>query len=404
MRRGWRIAAKDVRITARDRSALLILLAMPAVLILILNMAFGNMSTSSDPVPTAIVNKDGGEIGRRLVEGFTTNADIKRLTTVTVTKNEQAVRREVARGDLAAVLVIPSDFTAKIESATPVTIEVLGDPGSQVSASIFAGVAQAIGTRISAASIGAQTAVEALQASRLVTSPEAFARYVSDASKALAADDALTRVSIRTRGARTDTEAPTFSGKDFYGPAQISLFLLFGSMFGAFAMLRERRENTLARLLTTPTGRQQIVGGKMGGIWVVGVLQFLVLLGFTLAIGTDWGSVPGAIAIGAAEAFAATGLAMVYVGFAKTERAVGAIGPTVAILMGAAGGSWMPTFAMPEWLQPLHYFTINGWALDGFYALQLGQPFSAVIVNIVVLIAMGLVLGAIGVSRLRWEL
>jgi linearmycin/streptolysin S transport system permease protein len=403
LRRVLRIGWKDVRITARDRSALLILLAMPAVLILILNMAFGNMSGTSDPVPTRIVNNDRGEIGKRIVDGFTGSEDIKRLTTVKVTKDESAARLAVAKGDVAAVLVIPSDFTAKVESATPVTMEVLGDPGRQVSASIFAGVAQAIGTRISAASVGAQTSVEALRASRLIVSPERFGTYIADATKAMSTDAALTGVTIEVRGAKAADDAPTFNGKDFYGPAQISLFLLFGSMFGAFAMLRERRENTLARLLTTPARREEIVGGKMAGIWVVGVLQFVVLLVFTLAIGTNWGSVPGALVIGAAEAFAATGLAMVYVGFGKTERAVGAIGPTVAILMGAAGGSWMPTFAMPDWLKPLHYFTINGWALDGFYALQLGKPFSAVVIDVVVLIVMGLVLGAIGVSRLRWE-
>ena len=283
------------------------------------------------------------------------------------------------------------------------TVDVFGDPGSRVTASIFAGIAEAIATRISAASIGAQTTAEALQASRLVLTPDRFMVYVSGAGRALGSEDALKRVTIRVRGAKAASDAPSFNAKDFYGPAQITLFLLFGSMFGAFAMIRERRENTLARLLTTPARRNEIVGGKMLGVWVICVLQFVVLLAFTLAIGTNWGSVPGALVIGAAEAFAATGLAMVYAAFAKTERAVGAIGPTVAILMGAAGGSWMPVFAMPDWLKPLHYFTINGWALDAFYALQLGKPFSAVVINVFVLLGVGLGLAALGVSRLRWE-
>ncbi len=99
MNRPLSIGLKDVRITARDRSALLILLAMPAVLILILNMAFGNMSGNSDPVPTMIVNNDRGEIGQRIVDGFTKSADIKTLTTVKVTKDETAARKSVARGD-----------------------------------------------------------------------------------------------------------------------------------------------------------------------------------------------------------------------------------------------------------------------------------------------------------------
>jgi len=34
--------------------------------------------------------------------------------------------------------------------------------------------------------------------------------------------------------------------------------------------------------------------------------------------------------------------------------------------MSALGGSWWPLWIMPKWLQTLSWFTINGWAMNGF--------------------------------------
>jgi ABC-2 type transport system permease protein len=403
MNRAWRIGIKDLRITARDRSALLILLAMPAVLILILTLAFGGQTGESKPVPTMIVNKDKGAIGRQIVDGFTKNTDIKKITVVTVTRDEAKARRDVALGDTAAVMIIPADFTSKVESGTPVQLEVLGDPGQQVSASIFAGIAQAIGTRISAASITAQTTADVLAKSRMVTSPQAMNAYVQSAAQKATSGSALDEVTTHIRGAPKTGNQIVWNPTDFYASAQTALFLLFGAMFGAFSFLRERREQTLARLLTTPATRPEIQSGKMLGIWIVGILQFAVLLVFTTIIGASWGSVFGATMIGVAEAFSATGLAMLYVAFGRTQRAVGAIGPTVAIVMGAVGGSWTPVFAMPAWMKPLHYFTPNGWALDGFFALQQGDPVRSILLNVIVLIGFGLAYALIALPRLRWE-
>ena len=92
-----------------------------------------------------------------------------------------------------------------------------------------------------------------------------------------------------------------------------SMFLVFGAMFGAFSFITERREQTLMRLLTTPTARSAVIGGKMLGIWVLGMLQFVVLYAFTsLAFDVNWGNdLVGTFAVVTAMVVAVTGLAVI---------------------------------------------------------------------------------------------
>ncbi len=56
-------------------------------------------------------------------------------------------------------------------------------------------------------------------------------------------------VTVRENEAQIDKRISMIS---YYSAGMTGMFLLFGSMFGAFAFVRERREQTLARMLSTP--------------------------------------------------------------------------------------------------------------------------------------------------------
>jgi ABC-2 type transport system permease protein len=192
---------------------------------------------------------------------------------------------------------------------------------------------------------------------------------------------------------------------DYYAAGQTGMFLLFGAMFGAFGFVRERREQTLARVLASPASKFDVVGGKSLGILTVGVAQFFVLfLGTTYLFGVDWGPTPGGIIIvGIAEAFAATGLAMTLSALAKSERAIGGIGPTVIMLFAALGGSMIPVDQMPAWMKPLQSISPVYWALDAFLGLMRGGAMSTVMVSVGALLGIGVVLFGFGLWRLSYE-
>jgi ABC-2 type transport system permease protein len=68
------------------------------------------------------------------------------------------------------------------------------------------------------------------------------------------------------------------------------------------------------------------------------------------------------------------------------------------------GGSWVPTFVFPKWLQRLTVVVPTRWAMDGLDAMTWrGLGFSAAIAPIAVLLLFTLLFGAIAVMRFRWR-
>jgi ABC-type multidrug transport system permease subunit len=71
--------------------------------------------------------------------------------------------------------------------------------------------------------------------------------------------------------------------------------------------------------------------------------------------------------------------------------------------MAAIGGSFIPVTQFPAWMQPLHYVSVNGWAIDGILAVMRGSGAVAVLPNVAALLGIAAVFFAVGSWRLRWE-
>lgn len=401
MKKLLHIAIKDILVTVRDRPALGILLAMPMVLILILGMALGGGSPEIEQIDVVIVNQDKGDIGKEVADGFVESDELKKLFETHLWQDSSKARSEVEKGELAGVLVIPEDFSEKVEAAEAVQLQIFTDPGQDIPAGIFRSVVNSIATRISAASIAAQTTAEVLAESKMVTNKQEVSRYVNEAVEEASKEEALT--SIGTKEAESETKR-TMTSIDYYSAGMTVMFLLFGAMFGAFSFIGERTEWTLPRLLTIPARKTSIVGGKMLGIFAIGIVQFIILYTFTRLLGAYWGpSLVGVMLLAVGTVISTTGLSILFSAIAKTRRALGAIAPLVIIIMAITGGSMLPVEIFPEWLKTIHYFTVNGWAIDGFLDLMEGASAAAVLPNTAVLLGMGLLFFLVGVWRLRYE-
>jgi len=390
------IARKDALVLLRDKAAVLVLVGMPLALIFILGSALGNLQTAQFRVKVGIVNEDAGDTGTHFVEGLMDNEDLARTFEMELYDDTEAVRTAVEQGDLNAALVIPQDLSAHVGAGKPATVEVLQDPGSAIGAGAWAGVVRA-GVAYASAQlvIGRTIQQELAQAGGTRLS-------APSGGVALPTEPALTAVTLTQVEAQIEKTIPMMS---YYAVAMTAMFLLFGSMFGAFAFVKERREQTLARMLVTPATRLQIVGGKGLGIALVGFGQLAVLLlGTSLLFRVDWGvHVEAAVLLGVAEVFAATGMAMTLAALGKTERVIGAIGPAAIMIFAATGGSMFPAEAMPSWMKPFQVISPSYWALDGFLEVIKGAGVADIIGNAGIVVVIGLILYAFGVWRLRYE-
>lgn len=407
MRELFTIARKDAKVILRDKAAVLVMLAMPLGLIFILGSALGGVEESDAiDAKVAIVDLDAGETGALFVEALTGSEDIGNLFRIELGDDADAVRTDVERGDLTAALIIPRDLTERIAAGEPVALEVLQDPGSRVSAGVWAGVARAAVSAASSQIVFGRVLGEAVDVPGVAPAPpgdpavppQGAGGYVEPTLPMLTLDIVTVEPVEATIGTRISMIA-------YYSAGMTGMFLLFGSMFGAFAFLKERREQTLARVLTTPVSKTAVVGGKALGVFMIGAGQFLVLLlGTTMLFRVDWGAdVAATVTLGLAEVFAAAGLAMTLAAVGKSERAVGGIGPALIMFFAATGGSMIPSAMLPEWLKPLQVVSPVWWSVNGFLDVMQGATLADVIGPAAAVAGIGAVLLVFGIWRLEYR-
>jgi ABC-2 type transport system permease protein len=397
--RAWHIGMKDMTVTLRDKSALLILLAMPMVLILILGSALSDIGGNLAQTQVAIVNQDKGEVGAQVTDAFFTDSKVTELFEARRMRDPAEARDLVARGDLAGALVVPPDFSKKLNAGRPVKLTVYTDPGREISSAVFRGIAGAMSAQVSAASVAVRTTVH--YAPTDVMTGGGIGPAIQRAVNSATSTEALSAVGVEERTAQRGREVPMVT---YYAAGMSVMFMLFGSMFGAFSLARERADWTLPRILTAPVGKGDIIGGKAIGVYAVGLAQWVALYAFTLVLGVKWGEDVFALwLIALAMIGATTGLAMLFATVGTSVRAVSGVAPLAIQVFAIAGGSMFPVSAFPEWLKPLHYLTPNGWALDGILTVVRGGTLFDVWPSVLVPLAMGAAFFAVGVWRLRWR-
>lgn len=425
MKKALHVAWKDIRIRVADRSAFVFLLLTPFVLTIILGAAFGGLgggSSGPSAIPVAIVNLDDGELGTALVEVFASE-DLSDLFDTQVKTTEAEARAAVDGEDFAAAVIIPSDFTDAIMPGEfdpsqmmqmfsggefqfdTTNVAIYTNPTWPISANIVKAVVEAFAWQVSSGVVGGHVSVEQLLASGKLQ-PAGIMTYVRAMTERLQAqgeDGFQPLIALRQ-----ETVSGEEAGSDvdwviaYYAPSMAIMFLSFGVTFGARTILEEKRTGTLGRLLTTPTSAASILGGKLSSTFVVGLLQFGVLLGASSAVfGLDWGTPLAVAALSLALVAAMTSLGVALAGLVRSEEQVNTWGVAVLMVFSAVSGNFVPRFGFPTWLKTVGLLTPNAWALEGFSKLGTGGGLSDIWAELVALAVMAVVLFVGGVLGFR---
>jgi ABC-2 type transport system permease protein len=97
------------------------------------------------------------------------------------------------------------------------------------------------------------------------------------------------------------------------------------------------------------------------------------------------------LAVALAAAAASSGLALFILSLCLTVQQANNFSSFFVLIVSAVGGSMVPRFMMPEWLQAVSLFTPNAWAIEGFYsALVRDGSWSQVLMPCALLGALGL--------------
>lgn len=388
MRAALDIAAKDLRLRIRDRSAFLIAIVAPFILAVLFAVMLGGVDEGFN-VDWAVADLDGGEIAVALLDGPIAGMEGAAVITVTRVTDAAAARAAVEDGTVQTAIVIPAGFSESAGSGRGSSIEVVSDPDAGISAQLATSVLTGFAGTVDAVGVSVATAL--LEAGE----PPDSAATETLAEAARAMPDAITLAD----DAADDRTAPTAT---YYAAAMAILFVFLGAQFGVTSLLGEKRNGTLSRLLAAPLRPTDILLGKTMVSMVIAVVSMTVIvLGTAILLGARWGDPAAMALLVIAAALAATGIALLAVGFARTEDQAGSMVAIVTITLAVLGGSFFPIAQGPGIMAQLSLLTPHHWFLGGVAEISSGGDVISAGDSIAILVIIGLVSGAVGLWRAR---
>ena len=116
------------------------------------------------------------------------------------------------------------------------------------------------------------------------------------------------------------------------------------------------------------------------------------------------GSFAGFVGVCAAFAIMTATFGLLVAVLGKTPEGTRGIAILVTLVLVMLGGSWVPTFIFPQWLQKVTVAIPTRWAVDGLDGMVWrGLGFDAALPPIGALLAFAALFGGFAVWRFRWE-
>jgi ABC-2 type transport system permease protein len=412
IRKVWYIALRSVRETLGNRNLLLIMIAAPLAITAVIGLAFGGLSSGDINISTiemGVVNNDQGanmgftsmNFGSLLTDILTkpTDPTLQKLIHAQVLPEAEA-RKMVDEGKLAAVLIIPADFSSALNPANDkmgqTKLTLYRDAGSPISASVVSSVVGQIANTLAAGNITLFTAKDInpllmVQAQTIVTE-------IGDQLRS-AAPVSIDEQSI------TGAPSVTTNPLQYFAPAMAIFFVLFTGTNGAASIFEDKENGTLQRLLVTPNSTLTLMAGRFLGTYLSGLFQLGILivampiLGRIIGTKTSvWGNnMLGVILLAMAVSAAATGFGTMIAGLSRDKNQANVLASIVPMLFGMMGGAFFDLSGAGPIFNSLAKLTLNYWGTKGFSQLAVTNDLGSVLPNIAILLGMFVVFFLIGV-------
>ncbi|MCF7668198.1 MAG: ABC transporter permease [Verrucomicrobia bacterium] len=360
------IAANDLRQFLGQPANYIWLFVLPLTFIFFMGNAMKGPGQPGNARPTVLIdNQDTGFLGDIFLEEL----DAQGMNLI----------RENERDSAERTIVIPTDFTRRIQAREPVDITFSKSDNSSLQSALL---------------------IEA----RLIRALVAINSHLVEASATLQTNAPMTETALRAISEQPDSivlearfagRRPIPSGFNQSLPGNLTMFLVMNLLiFGGMTIASERQQGVLRRLAIYPISRWELIAGKVVGLLALAVV---VILGFLAAgrwwFGLDIGSNAPAIFLCLLMlAWVAGSFGILLGSISHNPDKIVGLCVLLSMVMAALGGCWWPMEIVPDSMKIVAKCLPTGWTMEALhYLISFGHGFSSVVVHLLVLAGFGLV-------------
>ncbi|MCX6372485.1 MAG: ABC transporter permease [Actinobacteria bacterium] len=356
------LARKDLVQTVRDKLSFIFILVMPLAFTLFFGLLFGG-GGSTDKLPLAVWDADGGAAAQQLVAALDKSAAVR-----VVVKQGNAFETWMADERAAAGLLIPKGYSAAVASGKKAELTIVSTQGSNGAATAASEVRSLAGEQV-AVELASRAAAESVWATRSMPSGawDGVVKQSATQVRPVVAQ-ALAHPAVRTKVVEAGAAAgQTPSGFVLSSPGMMVNFILFSLVTAGIALITERQNGTLQRLMTTRLRRWELIGGKAAGMFCLTFAQQILLMGVAqLFFGVDYLRDPAALLVMMVSlSLVASTLGLLLASVLKSEQALIATTVLVSMSVAALSGAWFPLEITGPAFQTVGHLLPTAWILDG---------------------------------------
>ncbi|MDX2139184.1 MAG: ABC transporter permease [Chloroflexota bacterium] len=436
MKTVWDIALNDLRMIFRQKDIWINILILPLVIAFFIGFANG-AGVQPGTVPDApdilldVIDNDGSALSSQFLDALRAanvnfvlcplDNDAADRCQLDGAPFDAALAEARLRNQVAlALLDIPAGFGASLQSGQNVTLGYRSNENASAPSYILQAV-QATVQQFSAALVAERVGRDALANTPGLGLDEAEQNALATdirqrASDLLTAQPPVVNEVVSTAGG--DAVTPSSGGFSQSIPGMATMYVMFAVFPVAVALMAERKQGTLQRMVTMPIARWQILGGKLLARFIMGMLQYGIvffggLLLFPLIFNAFFGmntqisfgnDLPALLLTMVVYTLCVTALTLLLTTFLKNEAQAGALTLLLTLTLAPLGGAWWPLEIVPDWMRTLGHISPVAWAMNSYSELIFfNGSLLTVLPFIGVLAAAAAVFFAIGVARFRYE-
>jgi ABC-2 type transport system permease protein len=366
----FKIARKDLRIFFSDPKAVMLTFLLPVSLITLFVFAFGGnkQRKGMSEMKLLVSDLDQSAKSKMLV------AQIDSLDALQVISSEwEEAKVDVREGDHYTALCIYKNYLDSIQAGKP-GFEFIYDEAKPTESGIVQGVLY--NTLFSHA--GKEQVTNQVMSS--VNNDFGVQDSVLSGQIKESVEGMMSQNNSENNPASSMVKTIAVKPPEEINPALVHsvagtaiMMLLFSVAAMGAGLLDEKEKGTLRKLLQSPISPMSILYGKLLNAIVIGSMQLWGMLLFaSVVFGLPLLNYFIPLFILVPVIALTCGCFGIFIASICTSRKqVEGLSTLVVLVMSAIGGSMIPVFIMPAWMQSVSAISVNHWAIKGFYTIYL---------------------------------